>query len=195
MSGDPIITVRIRVRDIMNNPIISSPPDETIADLASKMRAYEVGSVAIIDEHGEVAGIVTDGDVIQKVVAVNKRPSEVRAREVMSSPVETIDAESEITQAVRVMRKKGIKRLVVTRKGHVTGIVSMSDVLNVVPEVLDVLSEKARILSGEIVRRRKYVSGYCDMCGQWSDYLVEVDGKFLCEECRAELGKRGPQPL
>ena len=190
MVEDPVIAVKIRVRDIMNNPIISASPEDDAATLAEKMRRYRVGSIVIIDENGKVEGIVTDGDIIQKVVAENKVPSEVRAREIMSSPVETIESDADITQAARIMRKKGIKRLVVTHKGRTLGVISMSDILNVFPELLDVLSEKTKIISGEIVRRRKYVSGYCDICGQWSDYLVEIDGKFVCEECRAELERK-----
>jgi hypothetical protein len=87
------------------------------------------------------------------------------------------------------MRAKGVKRLVVLHNGKPAGVISMSDIINVFPEVLDVLSEKARIMSGESVRHRRYISGFCDQCGRWSDYLVEVDGKFLCEECRSEQGE------
>ena len=190
MSKDPVIALRIRVRDIMNNPIVSAFPEDDVVSIAGKMKKYQVGSVVVLGENGELRGIVTDGDIIQKAVAENKVPSEIRAKDIMSSPVEAIDADSDITQAARLMRKKGVKRLVVTRRGMPVGIVSMSDILNVFPELLDVLSEKTKIISGEIVRRRKYVSGYCDMCGRWSDYLVEVDGRFLCEECRAEIERK-----
>ncbi len=146
-----------------------------------------MGSVVILNDNGDLVGIVTDGDIVRKVVAEDKRPSDVKAAEVMSSPVATIDGESDLAQAAREMRSKGVRRLVVLHRGRPVGVISMSDIISVFPEVLDVLSEKAMMLSGEPVRRRRYVSGFCDQCGRWSDYLVEVDGKFLCEECRAEL--------
>lgn len=179
-------TTKIRVREVMNNPLITGSPDEPVNEIARKMAENRVGSVVIMHDD-EVLGIVTDGDIVNKVVAKNLRPSEVMAEEVMSSPLHTIEANKDVTEAARTMRKLGIKRLGVTYRGHIVGMVSMSDILNVAPELIDIISEKARILRGEITRRRKYVSGYCDLCSQWSDYLLEVDGRYLCEECRGEM--------
>ncbi len=177
----------LKVKEVMNSPIITAFPDEDVVSLAKKMRDYEIGSVIIVNDDGDIVGIVTDGDVIRKVVAEGKSPRGVRASEIMSSPVAAVDDESDLAQAAREMRSKGVKRLVVLHNGKPVGVISMSDIISVFPEVLEVLSEKARMISGEATRRRKYVSGFCDQCGRWSDYLVEVDGKFLCEECRAEL--------
>ena len=177
----------LKVKEVMNSPIITAFPRDDIASVARKMKKYEIGSVVIVNDDGDIMGIVTDGDVIRKVVAEGRSPKEVRASEVMSSPVATIDGESDLAQAAREMRSRGVKRLVVLHNGKPAGVISMSDIISVFPEVLDILSEKARMMSGEAVRHRKYVSGFCDQCGRWSDYLVEVDGRFLCEECRSEL--------
>jgi signal-transduction protein with cAMP-binding, CBS, and nucleotidyltransferase domain len=179
-------TLKIRVREVMNSPLITGSPEEPINEIARRMAENRVGSVVIMQED-EVLGIVTDGDIVNKVVAKNLKPSKVRAEEVMSSPLHTIEANKDITDAARMMRRLGIKRLGVVYKGHLVGVISMSDVLNVTPELVDLISEKARIISGESIRRRRYISGYCDSCGQWSDYLLEVDGKYLCEDCRGEV--------
>ncbi len=186
MALERHITLKIRVREVMNNPLVTGSPDEPVNGIARKMAENRVGSVVIMRDD-EVLGIVTDGDIVNKVVAKNCRPSDLRAEEIMSSPLHTIEANKDVTEAARVMRRLGIKRLGVTYKGHLVGIISMSDVLNVTPELVDLVSEKARILRGEPVRRKRYISGYCDLCGQWSDYLLEVDGRYLCEECRGEL--------
>lgn len=170
----------------MNSPVISSSEDESTDKLAKKMVEYKIGSVIIIDSE-DVKGIVTDGDLVAKVVAKNKRPSAVKAKEVMSSPLQTVESEKEVTVAARLMRKLGVKRLGVTYKGKLVGIVSMSDIIGVTPEIMDILSEKAMILSGETEKRMSTVSGYCDNCNQWSDSLMEIDGRFLCEECRADV--------
>jgi signal-transduction protein with cAMP-binding, CBS, and nucleotidyltransferase domain len=179
----------LKVKEVMNSPIITAFPDDDAASIARKMKKYEIGSVVVVNDNGDIMGIVTDGDLIRKVVAEGMTPKEVKASGVMSSPVATIDGESDLAQAAREMRAKGVKRLVVLHNGKPTGVISMSDIINVFPEVLDVLSEKARIMSGESVGHRRYISGFCDQCGRWSDYLVEVDGKFLCEECRSEQGE------
>lgn len=179
-------TTKIRVREIMNNPLITGALDEPVDEIARKMVENRVGSVVIMQDN-KVFGIVTDGDIITKVVAKGLKPSEVMAKDIMSSPLYTIEADRDVTEAARTMRKLGIKRLGVTYKGQLVGMVSMSDIFNITPELVDLLSEKALILREGMEGRKKYVSGYCDHCNQWSDYLLEVDGKYLCEECRGEM--------
>ncbi len=185
MSVDRRLSVKVLVRDVMNSPLVTGNLDEDAASIAKKMVDYKVGSVVILDGQ-EVAGIVTDGDLVNKVVAKDILPQKVKAKEIMSSPLQKIDAEKDVTQAARMMRKLGIKRLGVSYKGKVVGMISMTDVLSITPELLDILSEKARILTGGQRRTPFGISGYCDQCNQWSDALVEVDGRFLCEECRGE---------
>jgi len=183
------IPLTIFVREVMNSPLVSGSSEDTISSLAKKMVESKVGSVVIIDD-GKVRGLVTDGDMVKKVVAMDLRPSETRARDVMSAPLYTIDASKEVTEAARMMRKLGIKRLGVLHRNKVVGIISMSDVLSVTPELVDIVSEKARILTGESRRTPGFVSGYCDLCNQWSDYLLEMDGRYICEECSAETPEK-----
>lgn len=183
------IATKVLVREVMNSPVISGSENETADQLAKKMVKYSIGSVIIIDGE-DVKGIVTDRDLVNKVVAKNLHPSEVKAKDVMSSPLQTIESEKDVTDAARLMRKLGVKRLGVTYKGKVVGIVSMSDIIGVTPEIIDIISEKARILSGGSGQRASSVSGYCDNCNQWSDNLLEIDGKFICEECRIDQSRR-----
>jgi hypothetical protein len=86
------------------------------------------------------------------------------------------------------LRKHNIKRLGVVYKNRLVGIISSSDVIAVTPELVDVVSEKAAIIKGElgIGKRAGKVSGYCDECGEWSDFLQYDDGRFVCEVCRGE---------
>jgi len=189
MALERHIPLKIFVRDVMNSPLVSGSKEDSVADLARKMVEFKVGSVVIIDGD-RVEGVVTDGDMVRKVVARDLQPSVTKAKEIMSAPLYTIDASKEVTEAARMMRKLGIKRLGVVHKGKVVGIISMSDVLSVTPELVDLVSEKARILTGESRRATGFVSGYCDLCNQWSDYLLEMDGRFICEECRSEAPEK-----
>lgn len=182
---EPSVRTRILVREVMNSPVITCGPRATLKAVAKTMSDHRVGSVVVAESEAPV-GIVTDGDIVFKAVSKDQRPSDVRAGEIMSKPLHTIDGGKDITDAARIMRKLGIKRLGVTYKGALVGIVSVSDLMAVTPELVELVSEKTRILTGEAVRRRGYLAGYCDNCNQWSDYLLEVDGKFLCDECRAE---------
>lgn len=183
---------RVLVGQVMNSPVITASPNETAKDLALKMIEYKVGSI-VITESDEPVGIVTDGDMALKIIAKDLKPSKVLARDIMSSPLHTIDSEKDIREAARAMRNQGIKRLGVTHNSKLVGIITMSDIVSVTPEVMDVISEKARIMAGEPRKKRGYLAGYCDSCNQWSDYLLEVDGRFLCENCRE--GERSSEDL
>ena len=83
------------------------------------------------------------------------------------------------------MSRLNIRRLGVMYKGKLVGLISSRDILSVMPELIEILVEKARI-EGEIPESPP-MAGYCDNCGRWSDDLKEVEGRFLCKECRIEL--------
>ena len=146
------------------------------------MTASKAGSV-VITENDSPIGIVTDGDIVTKVVSKDIRPSTSRAREIMSKPLHTIESEKEIIEAARAMRRHGIKRLGVNYKNRLVGIISISDILAITPELFDIISEKTMIMTGQASKQPAFVAGYCDSCNQWSDGLLEIDGRFICGEC------------
>jgi CBS domain-containing protein len=181
-NTDANMTTRVLVRDIMNSPVITAGPGDTVVDIASKMKEHNIGSV-IITENEKPVGIVTDWDVVSKVVAGNLDPSSVDGAKVMQT-IHTVEAGEGITEAARILRKNNIKRLGVVYKDRLAGIISSSDVIAVTPELVDVVSEKAAMIRGEIGRPASAISGFCDECGEWSDVLMYSEGTFTCEVCR-----------
>jgi CBS domain-containing protein len=181
---DANMTTRVLVRDIMNSPVISASPEDTLRDIALKMSDQKVGSI-VISKNELPLGIVTDWDIVSDGVIKDIKPGLIKASEIMK-PIHTIESEESITEAARVLRKNNIKRLGVIYKGRLVGIISASDVIAVTPELVDVVSEKAGIIRGEIGRPASNVSGYCDECGEWSDLLMYSEGTFTCEECRGD---------
>ncbi|MEM3242410.1 MAG: CBS domain-containing protein [Conexivisphaerales archaeon] len=188
MSFEHSISLSIKVREVMTSPVISANAEDNIKDVSKKMVDSKIGSVIII-KNDKPLGMVTDGDIIKKVVSMDLIPSSVKASQIMTSPLITIKAESYIMDAAKLMNKFGIKRLGVTYKNELVGVISMTDIIYLFPELMDVASEKMNVANSGKGAAKKYISGYCDACGQWSDFLMEVDGKFLCEECREELGE------
>ena len=110
------------------------------------------------------------------------------AKEIMSAPLVTIDADKTISEAAKRMSLLNIRRLGVMYKGNLAGIISSKDILAVTPELIEIIQEKARIESENTAEETKNLSsaGYCDNCGGWSEDLREVEGSFLCEDCRVE---------
>jgi CBS domain-containing protein len=182
--GDANMTTRVLVRDIMNSPVISTSPQHTIKDIATKMKEERIGSIVIM-ENEKAAGIVTDWDIVSNAVVKDVKPSEVKASDIMQ-PLHTIEGEEGVTEAARVLRQHNIKRLGVVYKNRLVGIISASDVIAVTPDLVNVISEKAALMRGEIGRSAGDISGYCDECGEWSDLLQFNEGTFMCEECRGD---------
>lgn len=176
---------RVLVRDIMNSPVVSTSAETTIQDLAVRMKDERVGSIVVTNKNGDPDGIVTDWDIVSGAVIQDVKPSMIKAKDVMQK-LYTIEGEEGVTEAARILRQNKIKRLGVVYKGRLVGIISASDVIAVTPDLVDVISEKASIIRGEIGRSAKDISGYCDECGEWSDLLQYQEGTFTCEECRAE---------
>jgi CBS domain-containing protein len=184
--ADANMTTRVLVRDIMNSPVVSASRDDTIRDIARKMKEEKIGSIVIMEKDKPV-GIVTDWDIVSNGLITDTRPSQIKAKDVMQD-IHTIESEESITEAARQLRKHNIKRLGVVYKNRLVGIISSSDVIAVTPDLVDVVSEKAAIIRGElgIARQAGNVSGYCDECGEWSDLLQYDEGAFVCEVCRGE---------
>jgi signal-transduction protein with cAMP-binding, CBS, and nucleotidyltransferase domain len=168
----------------MNSPVISASPHYTIKDIATKMKEERIGSIVIM-ENEEAVGIVTDWDIVSNAVINDVKPTMVKASDIMQK-LHTIEGEEGITEAARILRQHNIKRLGVVYKNRLVGIISASDVIAVTPDLVDVISEKAALMRGEIGRSAGNVSGYCDECGEWSDLLQFGEGTFSCEECRGE---------
>ena len=181
---------RMLVKDVMSSPVVTADDDTPVSDVAKLMKKHNIGCVIISDKNGRPIGIMTERDIVERVVAKNIRPGEIKAKEIMSSPLVTIDAEKAISEAAREMSRLNIRRLGVMYKGELVGIISSKDILAVTPELIEIIQEKARIENQNLLEESEEFSsaGYCDNCGEWSDDLREVEGSFLCEECR-ELRK------
>ena len=186
------ITDEVLVRDVMSSPVVESKEDETAEELAQKMIKYKVRAIIITGKDGSPLGIVTKTDLVEKVIAKNLRPDQVKAKDIMSTPLQTIDPEAKIEDALRKMRKLRISRLAVVYKDRLSGLISVKDILQVTPEILAIVKEHMQIMGVALPRNMEgYIEGYCDSCGEWSDMLLNVDGQYLCEDCRLELIRRG----
>lgn len=180
------IWTKVLVRDVMNTPVMATGPNTPIDRVARKMVDLGVGSIVVIRKEKPV-GIITNDDIISKVVSENIVPGKLTAAKIMSSPIETIEATKELPEAARLLRKLRVNRLGVVNKGDLIGMISITDILAVSPELIEILSEKAKIITGRSREVRGHVEGYCDNCGKWSDSMQEMDDKYICEECRFEF--------
>ena len=157
----------LKVREIMSRPIIAEDEDALVIEVAKKMAELGIGSVVITSE-GKPAGIITERDIALKAILENKRADEVKAKEIMSSPLVTVDAEVSVDEASEVAAKKHIKRLPVVENGVLVGIVSVRNILTLKPEYVMRFYPRVRLLaSGWTLDRLERALSDCEV------YLVE----------------------
>ncbi|MCL2691451.1 MAG: CBS domain-containing protein [Candidatus Bathyarchaeota archaeon] len=183
------LKTKMLVKDVMNSPVITADDNETANNIAVTMDKAKLGAVIITNNEGKPIGIITERDLVVRVIAKNKKPDEIRAKEIMTTPLITIDPETTISDAAREMNRKNIRRLGVFYKGNLTGIVSNKDLLGVMPELMEITQEHTRIENANITEEQEEnsQSGYCDNCEIYSENLKAHNGQNICDECRIEL--------
>lgn len=101
--------------------------DSNLEDIAKAMKRYDVGMV-IINENNKIKGIITDRDIVTKILA-NK---DNKIKEYLTTNLVSIDINSDINEAIDLMKKHKIKRLLVKKDNKLVGVLSLSDLLNTV---------------------------------------------------------------
>lgn len=134
----------IPVSEVMKRKTITIDKEENVEKAAKMMKSNNVGSI-IVTDRGAI-GIVTERDICWKVVAKGKIAKNTKVKEIMSTPLQTIEPTSTLEQAAAKMKNSDVKRLVVINKHQkLVGIISYSDILRILPAVIDIVEEKARI--------------------------------------------------
>jgi CBS domain-containing protein len=126
------------VSEIMSKDIIAIELglNSSALDVARLLSKSKAGAVVVL-KHGKPAGMITERDLLKKVSAKNKKPEDVSANSIMSSPLVTIKAFDSIDTAARLMSKHGIKRLpVVEDDGSLAGMLSVTDFAKKLAKIL-----------------------------------------------------------
>jgi len=161
----------MKVREIMSRPIITEDEDTLATKIVKDMADLEIGSVVITSE-GKPAGIITERDIVLKVLLKDKRASEVKAKEIMSFPLVSIEPKTSIDEACELAAKKRIKRLPVVENGVPIGIVSVRNILTLKPEYVRRFYPWVRILaSGWTLDRLERYFSECEI------FLARKDAK------------------
>jgi signal-transduction protein with cAMP-binding, CBS, and nucleotidyltransferase domain len=154
------------------------------------MAQSDVGCVIVTNTSGKSIGIITERDLVIRVIANNLKPDTIKTKEIMTTPLVTIEPDATVSDAARRMNRLDIRRLGVMYKGNLVGIISSKDLLGVMPELLEIMQEKNRIEEGEEELEEAPLSGYCENCNAYSESLKEVEGRNICDECRIELSEK-----
>ena len=138
----------------MTQAAVTDAPDDTLAEAAAKMRQQQTGSLLIM-EGDSLSGIVTERDVL-KVVGSGQDTKNVSLRDVMTRDPVTVDPDSTIQEAARIMFDKWFRHLpVTTGDGSVVGIISLRDLLSLVAEGMEEPAHLQTLTGHQLVRDRR----------------------------------------
>lgn len=137
------MSLNLKVTTIMNHDVIAIEADSTVEEAAKVMASRNIGAVAV-RRGGKIVGIMTERDVLKRVVAAGRDPRTTRVEEVMSSPPISVDADATVGEAVDLMNRRGIRRIFVREGDKIVGIFTQRDVLALMRVCLYCLSEILR---------------------------------------------------
>lgn len=115
------------IRDVMTQNPQTLPASATVREAAEAMRANDIGDVIAIDDKGGVVGIVTDRDVVVRVVAEGRDSRATQIEDIASRELTVVSPEDSVERAVELMRERALRRLPVVKRGKIVGIVSIGD--------------------------------------------------------------------
>jgi CBS domain-containing protein len=122
-------------REIMTQGVEYLKTTETVEDAAKRLAQSDIGALPVCEPDGHLAGVVTDRDIVVKVVAQGKNPKDVQLGDLADQPeVVTIGADDSVEEAIEVMKQHKVRRLPVVDGTEVIGVISQGDIARSLPK-------------------------------------------------------------
>ena len=174
---------KISVRDAMITKVITTTKETGVIDAAKMMLKHDIGGLVVVDG-SEPIGIITEKD-FTKILAKEANPHDLKISQAMSKKLVTISPDASIVDAAKLMTKSAVRKLPVMQGNNLAGIITAEDIVKVAPREIELLLELAAIKAqGSADFRQSATEGNCEVCGNYSDYLHQLGGSSLCNECK-----------
>jgi CBS domain-containing protein len=185
---DQAVEIGIPVKEIMTREPITVDITTKISEAAKKMVDLDVGSVIVMEGNTPV-GILTERDMVRKIISKNASPDSLSMRNVITTPLITLDADEDIQKAIDLMLKMHIRRIPIVQDKKLVGLVTETDLVSVSVEMGNIFFDlinmrKERIVSPDLEIPEIISRGVCESCGKYSDNLDYFNGSLMCEYCR-----------
>lgn len=172
---------KIPVADLVSREPVTTSARATVAEAAARMREADVGGLIVVSGD-EPVGIVTERDIVRKVVAAGRSSETTHVHDVMSRELVCIDATADVSDAARTMAQFRVRRLPVVGPDGLVGVLTDRDLLAVSPALFDLAREGAARVR-EARAAGLAAEGRCEGCGDMTDSLAELEGSVLCDDC------------
>jgi CBS domain-containing protein len=114
------------IREVMTADPHTVSSDATLEEAAQEMKSDDIGAVLVTD-NGDVAGILTDRDIVVRAIAEGRDPSSTKVGDVATRDVQTLTPDSSVEDAIKIVREQNVRRIPVVEGGRPAGIVSIGD--------------------------------------------------------------------
>jgi CBS domain-containing protein len=173
----------VLVKESMKTNPLMVAPSISIVEAAKLMRKRKIGSVIVVEKEQPV-GILTESDILRKVVAEGMDAASIKVATVMSTPIIVADPYISIEQAMRTMGKCNIRRLPIVEGGKLIGIITHRDITRISPILHEISREWPEMQETDKTSLSEQVfSGKCEDCTMLSVNLKMIEGRLLCEDC------------
>ena len=147
----------LKVEDVMVTDVITISYRASVKRAAQVMNKHEIGCLIVV-KGNKAVGIVTERDMLKRVVARAADPKKTRVEEIMSQPLIVVEPDMELEDAVKLMFEMKIKKLSVVDKGKLVGIVSITDIAKFHPHIMDIIKKLA--MQEDVPKRMQKVMCY-----------------------------------
>lgn len=146
----------LKVEDVMVKEVITVDEKSTVKEAAEIMNRFEIGCL-IVTKGGKAIGILTERDLLKRVVSQAKSPRRTKVATVMSKPLIVVEPDMDLEEAAKLMFKLKIKKLPVVEKGRLMGLVTLTDLARFQPQMIRILKKLSKRM---VPKRMKKVVDY-----------------------------------
>jgi len=135
-------TTSLKVEDVMIKEVMTIDENATVKEAAEVMNKFEIGCLIAVRK-GKAMGILTERDMLKRVVAESKDATKTKVKDVMSSPLVVVEPSMDLEEAVRLMFQMKIKKLPVVDGKRLVGLVTLTDIARFQPQMIRILKQLA----------------------------------------------------
>jgi CBS domain-containing protein len=146
----------LTVKDIMVEKVITIKDNATVKEAVEVMNKHEIGCL-VVTKRNRPVGIITERDMLKRVLAESRNPEKTLVREIMTTPLIAISPTTSLEEAAKLMFKRNVKKLPVVAEGRLLGLITLTDLARFQPKIINLLK---RIIDKNTPRRMRKVVDY-----------------------------------
>ena len=130
----------ISVKDIMTKNVVTTRVNASAREAVKTMESQNIGSIVVMERDRPV-GIITERDIVVRIASPSVDPRNMKVQDIMTSPLVTIKSDASVEEAVALMGKRKIKKIVVMEEGKIAGMLTYTDIARSSPNMMKLYDE------------------------------------------------------